>query len=436
MVFSLLDETLKNIRLSHHITMSKKITSIVELEKTKVIDPDTSEEVLIQRFLISYDGIKVELCSLGASIIRFVLPSGCDVVLSYKSPKEMWETTNPAYLGAVVGRVANRIARGEFSIDGKKKYVLKCNNGPNHLHGGPKGFSTKNWKGEILDNVGVKFTYESPDGEEGYPGSLKVSSVYMLSQSDGKNGGVTLKLKMCASLIKNGDKQAFATPINLAQHSYFNLAGHDSEEGVLNHSLHTPNAFAYTPTDHTCIPTKMIKYLKDDSTMDFRGPKKIRWALNNFAQHHLGMGAVIEDFLEKSRTLNQWNGPGQPWGIDHNYLLKKPETASEDSLSVAAILQHGNRKLTVLTDAPGMQVYTAHYLAGEFSSYRDTAKDQAKAYSQPWQAICLETQCIPDSILPPALENELESAYLDAKCHILRNEGEEYQHNVWYQLDY
>lgn len=148
------------------------------------------------------------------------------------------------------------------------------------------------------------------------------------------------------------------------------------------------------------------------------------------------MGTGNKDFLEKPRTLNQWNDPGQPWGIDHNYLLKKPETTSEDSLCVAAILQHGNRKMTVLTDAPGMQVYTAHYLANEFSSYRHTAKDQAKAYSQPWQAICLETQCIPDSILSPALENELESDYLDAKCRILRNEGEEYQHNVWYQFEY
>jgi aldose 1-epimerase len=273
-----------------------------------------------------------------------------DVVLGFDDLKG-YLTRHP-YFGCTVGRVANRIAKGKFTLDGKE-YKLATNNGPNSLHGGDKGFDQKVWKAEVVkspDGPAVRFHYDSKDGEEGYPGNLSCDVTYTLTNDN------ALRLDYKATTDR-------PTPVNLTNHSYFNLAGQDSGD-VLNHEL-TLYADRYTPTDKELIPTGEIKPVRG-TPLDFTKPEKI--------------GARIGELK---------SGPG---GYDHNFVLDK----GDKKLSLAAKVYDpkSGRVMETYTTEPAVQLYTSNFLDG-------TLKGKGGAAYKKYQALCLEAQHYPDSVNHP-----------------------------------
>ncbi len=269
------------------------------------------------------------------------------------------------YFGAIAGRVANRIAAGRFSIDGVK-YELATNNGANHLHGGVKGFDKAVWKAEpveVRDSVGVKLTLLSPDGDEGYPGNLSVTVVYMLSEAN----------ELTIDYTAQTDK---ATPINLTNHTYWNLAD-GGKSDVLGHRL-TLFADRFLPVDEGSIPTGELREVKG-SPMDFIKESAI--------------GARIADV------------GGTPGGYDHCYVLKRvpagPLSTSRGPLALAAKVVEPNsgRVMEVFTTEPAVQFYTGNYLDG-------TLKSRGAVYKKR-HGFCLEAQHYPDSINQPAFPTTL-----------------------------
>ena len=262
------------------------------------------------------------------------------------------------YFGALCGRVANRIAGGRFSIDGKS-YQLATNNGPNHLHGGEKGFDKKIWKArpiEEKDRVGVELSYVSPDGEEGYPGKLSTTVVYSLND----------KNELTIDYKAQSDKP---TPINLTNHTYWNLTD-GGKSDVLAERL-TLNADRYLPVDETMIPTGEIKPVRG-TPMDFT--------------RETAIGERIEQV------------GGEPGGYDHCYVLnKKPG----ETLSLAARLVDpaSGRVMEVFTTEPAIQLYTGNFLDGTLHSRGATFGQR--------HAVCLETQHYPDSINQPKFPSTL-----------------------------
>jgi len=270
-----------------------------------------------------------------------------DVVLGHETSEGY--IPNPPFLGAVVGRYANRIANGKFTLDGKT-YSLPQNDGPNTLHGGVKGFDKVTWEGEPLKGKNaVAFTYLSKDGEEGFPGNLKVKVTYTLTDSN----------ELVVDYEATTDK---ATVINLSQHSYFNLAGEGNGD-ILNHEVMI-NADRFTPVDRTLIPTGELRPVKG-TPFDFTTSTKI--------------GAHIDDNYEQL-TLGH--------GYDHNWILNR----KGDGLELAARVYEptSGRVLEVLTDQPAVQFYTGNFLDG-----RVTGK-QGHVYKRRY-GLCLETQHYPDS---------------------------------------
>jgi aldose 1-epimerase len=253
------------------------------------------------------------------------------------------------YLGPTIGRVGNRIARGKFTLDGKA-YQLACNeNGVHHLHGGAKGFDKAIWKGEPLagkTEARVKFTCRSPDGEEGFPGDLDVTVIYTLTDAG------ELKIEYTATTDA-------PTPVNLTNHSYFNLAGAGSGT-ILDHELMIV-ADKYTPADETLIPTGRIDEVRG-TPLDFTRPAVI--------------GARIAQV---------------PGGYDHNFVLN----SGGGQLALAARLRDpkSGRTMEVLTTEPGIQLYSGNFLDG-------SAKGLGGTYQKHY-GVCLETQHFPDSVNKP-----------------------------------
>ncbi|SFW53499.1 aldose epimerase family protein [Cellulophaga fucicola] len=269
-----------------------------------------------------------------------------DVVLGYKTLEEY--RTNPnAYFGSIVGRYANRIAKGKFTLD-NKTYTLATNNGENHLHGGTTGFDAAVWVAKQTCSHTLELTYVSGDMEEGYPGNLAVTVQYQLTEDN------ALKITYWAITDKT-------TIINLTNHSYFNLKGEGNGD-ILDHNLQI-NAEKFTSVDQTCIPTGELIPVKN-TPLDFTKEKTIGKDINaNYDQLKIGNG------------------------YDHNYVINQTET-----LNLAAKVTEPTAGIVmdVFTTEPGIQLYTGNFIT-------DTVLGKTNKKYHPRAAFCLETQHYPDS---------------------------------------
>lgn len=280
--------------------------------------PSKAGEITVYT-IINSNGSSVRLSSLGAGILAVNVPDRLgkieNVALGYAKPEDYLD--DGPCMGKIPGRYANRIANGKFSIDGKN-YELAVNNGPNHLHGGPTGFQNRIWDSEIMPD-GVRFTYVSEDGEEGYPGKLTVTAEYRWSDRN--------KLKLDLKAVSTAD-----TVVNLTNHAYWNLRGADSG-CALFHKLKI-RATRWLPTDDTLVPTGELAPV-EGTPMDFRKMREINSRIRaNFPALVYGKG------------------------YDNCWVLDKEEAAVELKDP------HSGRKLTVSTDQPGVQVYTGNWLTG------------------------------------------------------------------------
>ncbi|MEP6949998.1 MAG: aldose epimerase family protein [Ginsengibacter sp.] len=296
--------------------------------------------------LVNDKGTEVKITTYGGRVTSFVTAgknnNRSDIVVGFDSLQPYLQ--KPPYFGALVGRYGNRIGDAKFMLNGAT-YKLAANDGKNHLHGGIKGFDKVVWDAStVADSIpSLTLKYLSKDGEEGYPGNLDVTVQYTLTNDN------ELKIEYNAQTDK-------ATPVNLTNHSYFNLTG-DVNNTILNHTLMI-DADNYTPVDSTLIPTGEIKTVKG-TPFDFTSAKKI------------------------GRDIGSVTG-----GYDHNWVLNKKDA----SLQKVAVLSDSasGRSLEVYTTEPGLQFYTGNFLDGKFKN-RD-----GKSINQ-HTALCMETQHFPDS---------------------------------------
>jgi aldose 1-epimerase len=300
-------------------------------------------------------GLEVQAITYGAIITSIKVPDRAgtfaDVALGFDRPEQYWAEPFPPYFGAIVGRYGNRIAKGKFAIAGKT-YTLATNNGVNHLHGGTKGFDKQLWTVTTKeDGTGSSaiFSRTSPDGEEGYPGALQARVTYTLTDRN----------ELIVDYHATTDK---ATPVNLTQHTYFNLAG-EGVGTILDHEL-TIEADRYTPVDDTLIPTGALAPVQG-TPFDFRKATAI--------------GARID--LANAQLKN-----GK--GYDHNWVL----TRGGGGLRHAAQLRDpkSGRTMDIATTEPGLQFYSGNFLDG-------TIKGKGGHVYALRSGLCLETQHYPDS---------------------------------------
>lgn len=338
--------------LAQHSERSLKIEPFAHSEEGKLIKVYT---------LTNEQGVELRTMNYGGTILSLRVPDRegnmDDVVLGFDSFDKYRSDTylsESPYFGAIIGRYGNRIDEGVFSLNGKT-YHLATNNGPNHLHGGDVGFDKRYWKGRpFVDEhgTGIEYRYVSPDDEEGYPGRLSVTVTYRLTSEN------ELIISYEATTTK-------ATPVNLTQHSYFNLAGHNTET-MLDHRLMI-NADHFTPVDSTLIPTGEIRPV-DGTPFDFRTPMEIGARINT-----------------DNRQLQYGRG------YDHNFVLDRSE-AGKDSLALAARVYEpqSGRVMTVRTTEPGVQFYSGNFLNGNLVGKEGATYEHRSGF-------CLETQHFPDS---------------------------------------
>jgi aldose 1-epimerase len=300
----------------------------------------------------------VAITNLGGHIVKILAPDRAgrvaDVTLGYRDFAGY--LGDRAYLGSLVGRYANRIAKGRFTLDGKA-YALATNNGPNSLHGGPTGFQKRVWTPKVVsgpEGDALELTYVSRDGEEGYPGTLSAKVVYSLR----KDGGLAIDYTATTDA---------PTIVNLTNHAYFNLAG-EGEGTILDHEIQI-EADHFTPVDATLIPTGERRPVAG-TPLDFRRPARI--------------GARIDAADEQLRAGG---------GYDHNFVLRGAE--GEVRLAARVVEPKSGRVLEVLTTEPGLQFYSGNFLDGSI------AGKSGRPYVKRG-AFCLEAQHFPDSPNQPA----------------------------------
>ena len=297
-------------------------------------------------------GVEAKITTYGGIVVSLKVPDRNgkldDVVLGFDNLDDYLK--GHPYFGAIIGRYGNRIAKGRFTLNGDE-YKLAINNGPNHLHGGIKGFDKVVWSAKpinLKNEVGLELTYLSRDGEEGYPGNLFVTVTYTLTDNN------ELKIDYTATTDKD-------TVVNLTSHSYFNLAGQGNGD-ILNHQL-TVNADRFTPTDAGSIPTGELRSVKD-TPFDFTQPTAI--------------GARINQEEEQLKLAK---------GYDHNFVVNGEMGTLRQAAKVFEPTT--GRTMEVWTTEPGMQFYTGNYVGGQ--------KGKGGKVYQARYGFCLETQHFPDS---------------------------------------
>ncbi|XP_008453190.2 uncharacterized protein LOC103493981 [Cucumis melo] len=345
-----------------------KVLPLIFLLVVSVIGFSNGNDVGI--YELRRGNFSIKLTNYGATILSLILPDKNgkwdDVVLSFPSVDDFRNDTT--YFGNIVGRVANRIGGAQFGINGVF-YKLTPNDGRNLLHGGKKGFGDVIWKVEsYVKDSHITFTYDSFDGEQGFPGDLPVSVTYMFIETN------KLGVKMQAKSLNK------ATPVNIAQHSYWNLDGHSSGD-ILSHKIKL-FASSITPVDSELIPTgKIIPVAK--TPFDFTTPREI--------------GSQIKS----------------AGGYDINYVVD--DTGSEHLKKVAEVTgKKSGRKMELWSNQPGVQFYTGNQL-------KEVKGKDGAVYKQ-YAGLCLETQGFPDSVNHPNFPSQIV------------NPGESYEHVMVYRF--
>jgi len=305
-------------------------------------------------------GMTIKVINYGGIIVSLTAPDKNgkfeDVVLGYDS-LQPYLKDNP-YFGALIGRYGNRIGKGKFTMDGKT-YNLTINNGPNHLHGG-NGFDRKFWNIEPIDTTAgpaLQLTYESADGEEGYPGTLKAKVIYVLTDKN------ELKISYEATTDKK-------TIVNLTQHSYFNLTG-DAKTDILQHELML-NADKFVPVDKTLIPTGKLQDVTQ-TPFDFKTPTTI--------------GSRIE---KKDQQLEFGGGYDHCWVLASANSDNDPAVNNDPVLAATLYEPQSGRLMSVYTTEPGIQFYSGNFLDGS------NIGKNGVAYKHRF-GLCLESEHFPDS---------------------------------------
>jgi aldose 1-epimerase len=327
--------------------------------------------------LTNTNGMSVTLTTFGAAVVSISVPDKNgkmgDVALGFDTIEGYLQETNP-FFGSTIGRFANRIARGTFSLNGKQ-YTLAINNGLNHLHGGPKGFDKVLWRVEGImdeDKPEITMLYTSPEGEEGYPGTMNVSVNFSLSDDN--------ELKFDYRATSDAD-----TVVNLTNHTYFNLSG---SEDILGHILFL-NAGNFTPIDETQIPTGEIQSV-EGTPFDFTRPAAIGSRINQEEDQQIVNGL----------------------GYDHNFVC---DTDGSLSRVAAVFAPETGRLREVLTTDPGVQFYSGNFLDGTLTGKKGVVYNKRSGF-------CLETQHFPDSPNRPEFPS------------VLLKEGEEFSSSTIYRF--
>jgi len=347
----------------HLVCACSQAANVKQLEFGKLADGTPVDGVELS----NADGVAVRIMALGATIQSLHVPdsegNSEDIVLGHTTAAEY--LLQPQYFGSSVGRYANRIAGGKFTLD-DVTYSLETNDGPNHLHGGERGLDKVMWAIESADGgspARAVLTYTSPDGDGGYPGALQVRAIFTLS--DANELAITYEATTDQSTI-----------VNITNHAYFNLAGEAGNADIMGHEL-TLNADRYTPVDATLIPTGELLSV-EGTPFDFRSPQPI--------------GARVRDGRDQQMRYGR--------GYDHNFVIND----ADGTLRQAAVLHDpgSGRVMEILTTAPGVQFYSGNFLDGT------TVGKSGRVYRQ-GDALCLEPQVYPDSPNQP----DFPSARLD-----------------------
>jgi aldose 1-epimerase len=347
----MLTATLAILVVSGCKTNQNKLTDQTMNIKKDIVGQADGKDV-VQFTLTNANGMTAKIISYGALVTYLTAPDKNgkyeNVVLGFDDPKAYWNepyVSDCPYFGAIVGRYGNRIANGKFTLTGKE-YSLATNNGPNHLHGGLKGFNRAVWDAESFENEegqGVKLNYISKDMEEGYPGNLTIAVTYTLTKDN------TLKIDYNGSIDQ-------ACPVNVTHHGYFNLTG-GAKTSVLDHEVQIL-ADRYTVVDANLIPTGELRPVTG-TPMDFT------------VSHTIG------------ERIAQVEG-----GYDHNYVLSDNIVPLRKVVTVREPVS--GRIMEVSTTEPGVQFYSGNFLNGKYTGSGNAV------YNQHW-GFCLETQHFPDS---------------------------------------